>query len=245
MKTLYIDVETAPNLAHVWGLFRQTVSISQLMESSRVICFAAKWRGDRKVTFHSEFTSGREVMLDVIHSMMDEADVLVHYNGNSFDVPTINKEFVLRGMTPPAPAQQLDLYRVIRKKFRFPSNKLAYVSQALGLVGKLPHEGHELWVKCLAGDPKAWRVMERYNKRDVTLLEDLHDAVLPWISNHPNARLVNDDEGVCPNCGTSSLRKEGFTYTQVGKYQRFQCRNCGAWSRSGRRSAGTDLRGTA
>ena len=30
-RILIIDIETSPNLAYVWGLFDQTVSLSQLL----------------------------------------------------------------------------------------------------------------------------------------------------------------------------------------------------------------------
>ena len=36
---------------------------------------------------------------------------------------------------------------------------------------------------------------------------------------------------VCPNCASSNLGKRGFTYTNVSKFQRYICKDCGAWSR--------------
>lgn len=245
MKVLYLDIETSPNIAHVWGLFNQNISLSQLQEAGRTLCFAAKWRGSKAVLFASEFEHGREEMLRFAHELLTEADVVVHYNGKSFDMPTLNKEFVLAKMPPPAPYQQLDLLLIARKHFRFVSNKLAYVSKALGLAGKVGHAGHEMWVKCLAGDAKAWATMKQYNKQDVVLLEELHEILLPWITTHPNMRLNGGDPEGCPNCGGSDLRKEGFTYTLIGKYQRYQCRGCSAWSKSGKREDGTDIRGAA
>jgi len=31
----------------------------------------------------------------------------------------------------------------------------------------------------------------------------------------------------CPECGSTSVRKMGFTLTRRGKKQRLQCKNCG------------------
>jgi uncharacterized protein YprB with RNaseH-like and TPR domain len=98
-------------------------------------------------------------------------------------VPHLNREFVLAGLEPPAPYQQIDLLTAVRKQFKFPSNKLEYVLTTLGLAGKKKHEGHELWIKCMANDPKAWRTMTAYNKRDVRALEDLYYRIKPWIPN--------------------------------------------------------------
>lgn len=241
MKTLYIDIESSPNIAHVWGLFRQNVSLSQLMESQRMICFAAKWRGEKKVEFYSEFHDGRHIMLQAAHDMLSESEVVVTYNGKGYDLPHMSREFLLADMTPPSPFQHVDLLRTVRSKFRFTSTKLAYVTKALGLQTKAATGGHELWVKCMAGDPEAWATMRRYNKRDVVILEQLDDKLMPWRAGTPNARLVHGD--VCPQCGAGELVKEGFALTQLGRYQRYHCSGCGAWSRASRREDGTDIRG--
>jgi len=245
MKTLYVDIETTPNLAHVWGLFDQTVSLSQLRESTRMFCFGAKWRDARSTMFFSEHKHGHEEMVHSAHALLHQADVVVHYNGTSFDIRHLNREFLLAGLTPPAPYQQIDLLRVVKKAFLFPSNKLAYVSEVLEIGGKVQHEGHTLWVKCMAGDPKAWKEMERYCKQDVDLLPELHDKLLPWITNHPNHSLYSGEPGTCPNCGSASFHREGHAYTSVGKYPRFQCNDCGRWFQGTHREDGTDVRGVA
>src|SRR5690606_24392461 len=161
-----------------------------------------------------------------------------------FDIPNLNKEFVRAGMAPPAPFQQLDLLSTVRRRFRFASTKLEHVVSELGIGHKIKHEGHALWAACMAGDRKAWARMRRYNKQDVVLLEQLHERLLPWLTGAPNARLVDADgaEETCPTCGSRDLRKEGHAYTQLGRYQRYQCRSCGAWSRASRRDAGTQIR---
>src|SRR5690606_18355258 len=118
-----------------------------------------------------------------------------------FDVPHANREFKQAGLAPPAPFQQLDLLETCRKRFKLPSNKLAYISEWLGLEGKVAHEGHSLWVKCMAGDAKAWRDMKKYNVRDVTVLEEMHDELMPWLVGAPSLPLVDQLEGDrCPTC---------------------------------------------
>ena len=235
------DIESSPSLADVWSLWNTTVSLSQLRESSRVICFAAKWAGERKTLFWSEFRDGHEEMVRAAHSLLSEADVVVDYNGNKFDRPMMNREFAKLRLGPPAPYRAIDLYRVIRKQFRFPSNKLEFVLRDLELPEKVKHEGHSLWVKCMAGDARAWKSMERYNRQDVGSLEALHDRVLPWITTYPSRRLYDGD--VCPNCTRGELVREGYAYTAVGKYQRYSCKHCGTWSRGSRRIDGVDIQG--
>jgi DNA polymerase elongation subunit (family B) len=232
MKILLLDIETAPNLVHVWGLYDQNVAINQIQAAGYVLCWAAKWYGDKEVQFDSVHQSKPLRMLKRIHKLVDQADVVVHYNGTKFDMPTLNKEFVLHKLDPPAPYRQVDLLRTARSQFRFPSNKLDYVAQALGLGNKVKHPGHSLWVQCMAKDPEAWEMMETYNKQDVALLEKVYDRLLPWIKNHPNHG-VYDEPGipVCPNCGHHHLQRRGFARTVANKYARYQCMNCGTWSK--------------
>lgn len=229
MRLLLLDIESAPNTAYVWGLFKQNISISQIVDSSKMLCWAAKWLGEDKVEF-SSILDGHKKMLNRIHKLLNEADAVIHYNGSRFDIPTLNKEFLLAGMSPPAPYAQIDLLRTARQQFRFPSNKLDYVGRALGVGQKESHEGFELWIKCMNKDKDAWKRMEAYNKQDVILLEKVYYEFLPWIKNHPNKAVHDETSHTCPTCGSGLLSKRGFNVTKAGKYQRYQCNGCGAWS---------------
>lgn len=245
-NVLIIDIETSPNVADVWGLFDQTVSLSQLRESTRVIAFAAKWLDAPEVMFYSDFHDGHRDMILAAHALLGIADIVVHYNGTSFDIPHLNREFVEAGYDPPSPFKQVDLLRVVKKNFRFASNKLQHVSVQLGLEGKQEHEGHTLWVRCMAGEPEAWEEMRVYNVQDVRLTEKVYLRLLPWISNHPHMGLyVDESRPVCNRCGGTRLQKRGTAYTTLGAYQRYQCQGCGGWSRSGKRVNGVDVRGVA
>ena len=231
MKILLLDIETSPNTAHVWGLYNQNVSLNQLMESSYVMCWAAKWLGEKEVFFNSIMESSHKKMIKGIHKLLEEADAVIHYNGSKFDIPTLNKEFLLLEMTPPSPYKEIDLLRTSRSKFKFPSNKLDYVAQALGLGEKVKHIGHELWIRCMNKDKQAWDMMKKYNIHDVVLLEKVYEKMLAWIRNHPNHNGYNEGV-VCPNCGSSNLVKRGISCNTNTVYQRLHCNDCGKWSRS-------------
>jgi hypothetical protein len=169
-------------------------------------------------------------MIKGLHRLIDEADLVIHYHGSAFDMPTANKEFLLYDLAPPSPVKQLDLLKVVKEKFRFPSNKLDYVAQRLKLGSKFPHEGHELWVKCMNGDAEAWGRMEAYNKHDVVLLEKLYYKIRPWIKGHPNSALL-EGKLRCPTCNSISYHKRGYACTNSYIYQRYQCLDCRAWFR--------------
>jgi predicted RNA-binding Zn-ribbon protein involved in translation (DUF1610 family) len=233
MKILFLDIETAPNLVYVWGLYNQNVAPSQVVTGHKLLCFAAKWYGDSKIQFDSMQKSTLKQMLRKIHRLLDEADVVVHYYGTKFDIPMLNSEFIQAGMKPPSPYKQVDLKKVSSQMFRFPSNKLEYVAHAVQIGEKL-REGitFDLWIDCMAGDDKAWKRMEAYNRRDTELLEKLYDKYKPWIKNHPNHGAYQNDKLVCPNCGSKHVHKRGTVVAKLHTYTRLQCQDCGTWFRS-------------
>jgi uncharacterized protein len=244
VNILYTDIETSPNGGWVFDLWNQNISLAQLRESTRMMCFAAKWDHESDTQFYSEWKEGNGLMVDIAHDLLSEADVVIHYNGTRFDVPHLYREFVLADLDPPAPFQEIDLLSVVKKRFRFPSNKLEYVANALLGEGKVKHSGFELWLKVMAGDKRAQKEMEVYNKQDVVLLEELYYRLLSWIPNHPHRGLYIDaTSDVCPTCGSGDLRREGYRYTTTGKFQRFQCRACNTWSSATRRELGQQIRG--
>ena len=232
MKLLTIDIETSPNLADVWGLWQQNVGLSQLHESQRVLCFAAKWYGQKRVTFRSEYLDGTEGMFKSAWELLNAADAVIGYNSQGYDVKHLNREFLLQGLGPPSPFKNIDLFRVVKSRFKFPSYKLDYVAGAVLGENKLETSGHELWKRVLRDEKKAWQEMKAYNVQDTALTERLYDALKGWIPNHPNHNLWSEeDKKVCANCGSKHIVKDGFYHTNVGKYQQYRCQNCGAWGR--------------
>lgn len=245
MRRLTIDVETKPNLAYVWDMYHADyLAPDKLVETNEVICFAAKWNDSKRIIFKSIHGDGETEMTLALWSLLDEADVVVHYNGKRFDIPHINRKFVQHHMNPPSPYKQIDLFETIKRTFRFPSMKLGYVLHELGLVEKVETGGFELWTGCMANDAKSWAQMRTYNIGDVVSTEALHDYLLPWIPNYPSHGAMSGEDD-CPQCGSKKLVREGYAYTQGGKFQRFRCADCGRWSRSNRRDAGTHIVGIA
>lgn len=242
VRVLLLDLETSPNLAHVWGLWDQNISIKQLLASTEVICFGARWLDEGEVEIRSQFRDTRQGMLKRIHELMDEADVIVGWNSKGFDVKHLNREFIEAGMLPPSPTTNMDLMLEVKKHFRFPSNKLDYVAQALGVGKKVQHSGHELWIRCLAGEDAAWVEMYEYQKQDVDLLVDLYYKLQPWIKTHPNVGLFTGEDMVCVNCGSDHLQKRGFYRTTASVFQQYQCQACGKWQHGSKRLSTTGSR---
>jgi predicted RNA-binding Zn-ribbon protein involved in translation (DUF1610 family) len=238
LKLLHLDIETTPALCWTWALHKQDIGVDQIVRPTSLLCFSAKWHGDKDIMFHrSVKQSGRDfdAMVRAAHKLLSEADAICHYNGVTFDIPRLNQEFLRLGLPPPPPTHQIDLKVVVMSKFSMVSSKLAFVGPYLKIGEKVKHEGWPLWIACLDGDEDAWQRMETYNRQDVALLEKLYSKVLPWIDRHPNRNLYTDlkeGEKVCPNCGSEKVQARGEHCNSTLIYKRFQCNECGRWFRA-------------
>jgi DNA polymerase elongation subunit (family B) len=229
-RVLTLDIEVSPNVAYAWGLWDQNISTTQLIEPSRVLCFAAKWIDARKPVFYSEHHDGRPAMVEAAWDLLNEADIVVGYNHVRYDIPHLQREFVQAGLLPPSPWQNVDLLKVNRSAFKWPSNRLGYVTDALGLDTKLDTGGQELWNRVLAGDAKAWAKFKKYNIQDVVITEQLFVLLSPWVKG-PHRGLWEKNLKGCHACARKRLRPDGCVYTKTRIYPRAQCRDCGAWNR--------------
>lgn len=241
MKILFYDLETTPITAHTWGLWQQNVSINQIVESTEVMCFGARWADGKNVKFRSVHHHGKQAMLEAMWKLMDEADVMVGWNSAAFDRKHMNREFLEVGLNPPSPSREVDLFRVVKSQFRFPSNKLDYVAQKLGVGEKVKHSGFELWLGCMAGDEKSWREMKKYQIQDVQLLVELYDKLKPWMKWHPDKNIIDNTDNGCTVCG-GALRENGEYHTNSGAYKKWTCRSCGKYHRSVKRSRTSSVR---
>lgn len=243
-KILAWDIEMRPIEAYRWGLYDQSpVGLNQIIRPGGMISYAARWVDQPKssIIYQDIARDGLARMLQGIHGLIEEADALVSWNGQKFDTKKVNTEFALQKMLPPAPTAEIDLMLAVKKRMAFPSNKLEYVANVLLGKGKVSHEGFNLWVKCMAGDPKAWARMEKYNKQDVHLLIELYEVLLPWIDTVPNRNLFEAYDG-CPRCGSDHVQRRGYRYTKISKFARYQCMDCGGWSSTGKAEDRAEMR---
>lgn len=239
MKTLLLDIETAPNLAYVWGFWKTHVSPKQVVENSTLMSYAAKWLDDDQMFYddvrYDEDQDEERITL-ALAELLDEADAIVAHNGQRFDLPKINTACLRAGINPPSPVKVIDTLLVAKREFKFDSNKLEHLAEHLNLpMQKLSHQkfpGVELWRACLAGNEEAWEEMKEYNIHDVLVLEHLYIKLRPWMRQHPVVGNFTESKAVqCPKCGSAKLHYRGYAYTNVGKFRKFQCQDCGGWGR--------------
>lgn len=236
-----IDIETTPITAYVWGLRKVNVGLNQIVKDWTILSWAGKWLGSKKVIYQdvSKQADLRDdrLMLDGIWKFLDEADIIIGQNAQAFDVKKINARFIEAGMPPPSPYKIIDTLLMSKQIAKFTSNKQDWLSQIITDAPKEHHNefpGQELWNECLAGNRKAWRVMKKYNVKDVTGCEKMYLALRPYYVGHPNVAAYYTDTAIrCPKCGSTDLvALEVPALTQTGSYTRYRCDGCGGFARS-------------
>ncbi len=231
------DIETAPSLGYFWGKLYE-VNILAVHAPWYMLCFSYKWLGERTIHTHSlreypgykkdKENDGR--LIRDLYKVFDEADILIAHNGDRFDVRKTNARFIKHGLKPPSPYKTIDTCKAARRHFLFDSNKLDTLGQYLGVGKKLPNTGFDLWRRTMAGDDEAWDAMERYNRRDVVLLEKVYDKLKPYMTGHPKLDAYSE-KSCCPVCQSRNTERRGIQVSLSRKYQRYQCMDCGHWHR--------------
>ena len=229
-KIVLFDIETSPHIGYSWGKYEQ--DIIDFKEEGHIMCFAYKFIGEKSV--HAVATidfkkDGERKVVESLHKLFDDADILIAHNGDDFDIKMVNRSFAKYGMLPPSPYETIDTKKLAKSRFRFTSNKLDDLGEYLGLGRKMQTGGFQLWLDCLAGDKKAWNKMVAYNRQDIILLEKVYLKLRPWAKTHP--RIDTSDKILCPVCGSADVQRRGYGCTAGGfMYYRFQCNACGKYS---------------
>ena len=238
-KILVFDIETSFLQIASWGINKQYINKKQILHDWFMLSYAAKWLYDEEV-FGSVLTPKEALKRDdkrivqELYDLLDSADIVITYNGNSFDIPRFNTRAIINGIQPPSSYKSIDVFQTIARNFSFTSKSMDYVNYSLELERKKETEGMELWIKAVAGDPNALADMQDYNRGDVVALQEQYLVVRPWIRSHPNIGLWHDSkEPMCGFCGSENITYINNLYqTPSGLYRSFRCNNCHATGRT-------------
>lgn len=248
LKVLLLDIETSPLLSWTWGLWQQNIGQSMRIEDNRsyMMSCSMKWLGNDEAHYFESRTEDDSHILKAVLKFVDEADVVIAHNGKAFDMKKINAFALINGLNPPSPYRQIDTLLEARKHFKFERNTLAYLADILDCSPKLEHKefaGFDLWRECIKGNDAAWKEMKQYNMQDLITLEEVYLKMRPYIKGHPNMATPSDSlEHRCTACGSTNLLSNGYTITNVSKFERFVCGNCGSFSRGRKNLIGKDVR---
>ena len=251
-RILTIDIERFPIVGVFWDRKVQgIIPVGNILERSRMSCFGAKWYDEPDPIYRAEYdfdrgeitASERERMILCAWELLDAADIVVTFNGISFDHKHLNDEFALAGLTEPSPFKRVDLYRMARTKFGYDSMSLASLAGLLDVPAKLDSGGMGVVLAAMRGEREAWEHLRTYNLGDITTTEALYDRLRGWMPSHPHLGEIAADEMRCNQCGGTDLVKGGLYRAVVIDYVAWTCRTCGAHLRSGAHSRSASTRG--
>lgn len=233
-RILVLDIETKLIDLRAFGIRDQFIAHTQIRDlpaSAKLIhCVGLKWAGKSKVTVLSEWEHGYSEMIRLTRDALNEADAVVGFNHEAFDMRKLQGQFALEGVHLPKPPTNIDIFKTARK-MGFPSSKLDYLSQVFGLGSKVKHPGFEMWAAAADGCPKAQAKMIRYCAGDVRLTERLFNRLLPYLDNYPHLRERSGHS--CAKC-EGPMTSQGWKRTRHYKVQSLKCTSCGAWQQGQR-----------
>jgi hypothetical protein len=239
-RIVFLDVENTAMTVEkkVYDLFQRgghSFRYTDIKAPRRLFSFQAKPLG-KKPIWHSAITEDDyEPMIRHLHEVMSNADVIVGWNSQNFDMTKARHAFFLLGLPRIPDPFQVDLMKVARKYFDFESNSLGYVSSVLvpdfaKIALDTPIE--VLISQIRAGSKSALATLKKYGLRDVTVLEAMWPQFLPYVKL-PHARpadaMLEDGDLICPTCGGVDTISRGSAVTVQGRYPRRSCNTCGSW----------------
>lgn len=224
-RVLIYDIETAPLLGYCWSLWDNNIGLNQIHSDWHVLSWAAKFLGEDDIYYqdqrNAENVEDDKEILKGIWKLLDECDFVITQNGKKFDQKKLNARFIIHGMKPPSAYRHIDVLQIAKAQFGFTSNKLQYMTDTLCTKykksGHPKFSGFELWSECLKGNLEAFSEMENYNILDILSLEELYLIISPWDAKLPNFDVYDDEPS-----NNEEWVKEGFVYSNLGKYDRYR-----------------------
>ena len=237
-KILFYDIETSPLLAYIWRPGKQVVRHGQLSKSRNqynIICITYCWndgKAPKALVFDYEKQDCSKIVKE-FDKLVKESDITIGKNSDRFDVKHINAQRFLTGGKPfPDWADVTDdLEKQMRKFFYFPSQSLDYISDILGLGGKIKMQMQD-WIDIVEQNKngkKALTKMVKYGKKDIADTRAVWNKMKPYIKPKFNMSTFLG-EFACVHCGSSSIIRNGTRINGKSKYQHFYCNSHGGYA---------------
>lgn len=221
-KVLFFDIE-ATNLSANFGF---------------MLCFGYKWAGQKNPTiisirdfpdaFKKDCTTDKHVV-EAAKGVMDQADMVVSWYGQRYDVPFIQTRLLAHNLKPLLPVPHVDGWRIAKYQLKFNSNRLDTVQRSIpnSHHSKTPIENRH-WVRAAAGHIPSIKYVEKHCRADIQVLEEVYNQLRPFAKNLPSmALLQGGGKHDCPACGSSKTRSLGRVARHKSVVQRRQCLHCG------------------
>jgi uncharacterized protein YprB with RNaseH-like and TPR domain len=204
-----------------------------------ILCIGYKFLGDDRVHVPTILDYAKNGMTDDrglverFAKIYEHADYTVAHYGLRFDLPMVRTKLLKYGLPPLSPKPLVDTWRVARRELKLHSNRLAVLSEFLGVEHSKTPIVFDDWLKAALGDKKALKSVVHHCKLDVLVLEEVFLKLRPLAREEPVRRLfVDEAEMSCISCGGGNLHQRGYAVSKTRRYMRYQCQECGKWQRN-------------
>jgi len=245
-RVLVFDIETSLAIYAAYPSNKpQFLSAENMLQDWFMICVGWQWEGSSKVNSVSVLDDPKRFkrcptddyhVVKRLHQVISEADAIVGHNMQRFDWKKFLSRVIYHKLPPLPQPKIIDTLKEV-KRAAFSHNKLSFINKKLSISEKLHHD-YDMWLKILNGDAKAVRNCVKYCRGDITSTMELYLRLKPYMPSGslPNQNLWRAD-GIecCRACSGEEINKRGTRTTRTGKYQMYQCKDCGAWMQ-GRKS---------
>lgn len=230
IKRLFFDIETSYAVGWFWRpSYKTSIDYSQITEHAKIICISYKWQHEDKVhnlTWNQD-QCDKQMLIDFTKVML-KADEIVGHNSDRFDEKWIRTRCIFHRIPALPKYKSLDTLKKVKAHFNFPSNRLDFLGDYLGIGRKLENE-KGLWQKVVDhNNREALKRMVDYCDQDVILLQDVYDTIMPYIYNNTNfAVLKGGNKFECPECGSVHSQLVRTDTTTAGTFKRLmECKSC-------------------
>ena len=234
-RIVLYDLETVPNMREamkIWPRLSNYPGLTLRASVSTVICFGYQVLGEDKQQIINAWDfpgwqqniNDDKALVTAAYEILRDADCVVTHNGKRFDQKFLQTRLLINGLPALPKVHHADTKALASSNLYFLSNSLDNLAANLGLERKLDHEGWDLWVKVSERDPAACKLMSDYCKQDVKVLSQLFKKLKPF-AKMPNYNLFTEVKGnVCPNCGSTLVKSDGWRHTQTRVLQKILLR---------------------
>lgn len=222
MRLLAFDIE-ASNLSADFGIIL-CVGFKEIGGGKTEVYSIADYPG--KTLIQQE----KNLLKDVREKLLS-ADVWIAHFGKYFDTVFVNSRLLYHKLsTLPTNFPLIDTWRTAKNALKLRNNRLITLQEFLKLKNEKNAILPEQWILALSGHKPSIAYIVDHCRRDVDVLAEVYERLRPLIIDHPFKDVGKN--GACPVCGEKTLQRRGYHLTKTRKFQRYQCQNCGAWTKA-------------
>ncbi len=233
-RVLIFDIEYGAMELFGWDPSADYIGHYMVNRLGYILAWSAKWYREPEifsgiVTPDESIARDDKRIVEDLAKLLRTAEIVIGHNVVRHDLKKTRGRILLHGLETLPPLRTIDTLTIAKRDFGFDYNGMEPLLELAGI--EAPKKiGMPNWIKAMEGSSSALDLLNKYSIEDAQASEDLFEWMKPYVQRL--VRMVDGPGWMCPSCGSIDLVKRGEQKTQVSTFQRWQCKNCGHYSRS-------------